>query len=100
MIHCALAFTILLQELNLWQQWLRITMARFVQNVRFSTSSNGYVDDGGRFSKKMAPINGVYEQMSEPSLGNCCWSLASGGILIRIRFKIDKVIPVDVYVPG
>jgi NADH-quinone oxidoreductase subunit B len=78
-------------------------LARFgSERVSFSPRQADMVM--GTISKKMGPIlRQVYEQMAEPrwviAVGACA---SSGGVFdtYSVLQGIDKVIPVDVYVPG
>jgi NADH-quinone oxidoreductase subunit B len=80
-------------------------LARFgMERLSFSPRQADLLMVMGTISKKMAPIlKQVYTQMAEPkwvlSVGACA---CSGGIFdtYSVLQGIDKVIPVDVYVPG
>ena len=80
-------------------------LARFgMERMSFSPRQADLLMVMGTISKKMGPIlRQVYEQMAEPkwvlSVGACD---CSGGIFdtYSVLQGIDKVIPVDVYVPG
>ena len=80
-------------------------LARFgSERVSFSPRQADMLLVMGTISKKMGPIlRQVYEQMSEPrwviAVGACA---TSGGVFdtYSVLQGIDKVIPVDVYVPG
>jgi NADH-quinone oxidoreductase subunit B len=80
-------------------------LARFgSERPSFSPRQADMLLVAGTISKKMGPIlRQVYEQMAEPrwviAIGACA---SSGGVFdtYSVLQGIDKVIPVDVYVPG
>ncbi|MEA2646044.1 MAG: NADH-quinone oxidoreductase subunit [Chloroflexota bacterium] len=83
----------------------KFDMARFGAEVfRASPRQADLMIVAGRVSQKMAPVlRQVYDQMPEPkwviSMGACA---SCGGVFnnYAIVQGVDKVVPVDVYVPG
>jgi NADH-quinone oxidoreductase subunit B len=83
----------------------RFDMARFGCEVfRASPRQADVMIVSGRVSQKMAPVlRQIYDQMPEPtwviSMGACA---SSGGMFnnYAIVQGVDKVVPVDVFIPG
>jgi NADH-quinone oxidoreductase subunit B len=83
----------------------RYDMARFGCEVfRASPRQSDVMIVSGRVSQKMAPVlRQIYDQMPEPkwviSMGACA---SSGGMFnnYAIIQGVDKVVPVDVFLPG
>ena len=83
----------------------RFDLARFgAEAVRFSPRQADLMIVAGTITNKMAPIlRKIYDQMPDPkrviAMGACA---CSGGFFdtYSVLQGIDKVVPVDIYVPG
>jgi NADH-quinone oxidoreductase subunit B len=80
-------------------------LARFgSERLSFSPRQADLLMVMGTISKKMGPIlRQVYEQMAEPKWVLCMGACASSGGIFdtySVLQGIDRIIPVDVYIPG
>lgn len=79
-------------------------LERFGMLFRFSPRQSDVMIVAGTVTKKMAPVvKTVYEQMSEPKWVIAVGSCAISGNIYKSYSTlqgVDRIIPVDIYVPG
>ena len=83
----------------------RYDISRFGSEIfRATPRQSDLLIVSGRLSKKMAPVlKQLYDQMPDPkwviAMGDCA---SSGGLFnnYAIVQGVDKIIPVDIYIPG
>ena len=74
------------------------------ERLSFSPRQSDLLMVMGTISKKLGPVlRQVYEQMAEPKWVLCMGACASSGGIFdtySVLQGIDRIIPVDVYIPG
>ena len=83
----------------------RYDLERFGVAPRASPRQSDVMIVAGTLCNKMAPaLRKVYDQMAEPRWVISMWSCANGGGYYHYSYSVvrgcDRIVPVDIYVPG